>query len=152
MKFGFSFVTLASAAVLALTAGMAQARPGNGEGQAIWKAQAAKAIGAWYQAEAHFFEGMTPAQIQHLRNQFERWHQFQDRTIHRSGSRTASASANDTVQPESASIGYVDGQISTCWGLTCDAEYLGSVRDASPSSNASSPNPPSATYNDGAGT
>ena len=84
MKFGFSFVAVASAAVLALTAGMAQARPGNGEGQAIWKAQAAKAVGAWYQAEAHFFEGMTPSQIQHLSNQFQRWQRFQQQTSQRS--------------------------------------------------------------------
>jgi len=109
MKFGFSFVTLAGAAVLALTAGMAQARSGNGEGQSIAKAQAATTGEAWYQAEAHFFEGMTPSQIQHLRNQFQRWHQVGPRTIHRS-------------QPGSASIGYVDGRTSACWGSSCDAE------------------------------
>ena len=139
MKFGFSFVTIASASVLALTAGMAQARPGNGEGQSIAKAQAAKAAEAWHQAEAIRFEGMTPTQVQHLWNQFQKWHQFQRQTIHRS-------------QPGSASIGYVDGQTSACWGLTCDAESPSSVNDASPAGNASPGNQPSATYNDGAGT
>jgi len=70
MKIGLSFVTLASAAVLALSASAAQARPGVGEDQATTaKAQAAKAAEAWYQAEAHFFEGMTWSQIQHLRHQ-----------------------------------------------------------------------------------
>ena len=140
MRHLITLIALAGIAAGALVANAgAQARPGNGEGQSIWKAQAAKADAAWYQAEAHFFEGMTPAQIQHLRNQFQRWHQFQPQTIHRS-------------QPGSASIGYVDGRTSTCWGLTCDAEYPSSVNDASASSNASPPSPPSATYNDGAGT
>jgi hypothetical protein len=75
MKIGLSFVTLATTAVLALSAGMAQARPGAGAGQATTaNAQAAKAAEAWYQAEAHFFEGMKRSQIQHLRHQ----------TIHRS--------------------------------------------------------------------
>jgi hypothetical protein len=65
--------------------------------------------------------------------------------------RTASASANDAVQPPSASIAATDEQLCALMGL-CDAEYLSSVNDASPASNASPPNPPSATYNDGAGT
>jgi hypothetical protein len=84
MKIGLSFVTLASAAVFALTAGMAQAHLELGAGQAtIAKAQAANAAQAakaevWYQAEAHFFEGMTGSQIQHLR------HQFQPQTSQRS--------------------------------------------------------------------
>jgi hypothetical protein len=65
---------------------------------------------------------------------------------------TASASPSDAVQPGPASIGSVDGQLSACWGLTCDAEYLSPVNDASAASNASPPNPPSPTYNDGAGT
>jgi hypothetical protein len=71
MKIGLSFVTLAGAAVLALGAGVAQARVGSGEGHMSAKAQAATAAEAWYQAEAHFFEGMTPSQIQHLRHQFQ---------------------------------------------------------------------------------
>jgi hypothetical protein len=56
MKIGLSFVTLASAAVLALSAGMAQARVGVGEGQAtIAKAQAAEAAAAWQHIEATYF-------------------------------------------------------------------------------------------------
>jgi hypothetical protein len=79
MKIGLSYVTLASAAVLALSASAAQARPGVGAGQATnARAQAAKVAESWYQAEAHFFEGMTPSQIQHLR------HQFQQQTSQRS--------------------------------------------------------------------
>jgi hypothetical protein len=73
MKIGLSFVTLAaSAALSALSAGMAQAHVELGEGQATAeKAQAAKVAESWYQAEAHFFEGMTRSQIQHLRDQFQ---------------------------------------------------------------------------------
>ena len=52
MKIGLSFVTLAGAAVLALSAGMAQARTGVGEDQATAeRAQAARAIAQWYRAE-----------------------------------------------------------------------------------------------------
>jgi hypothetical protein len=66
MKIGLSFVTLAGTAVLALSAGMAQARPGVGAGQATTAmAQAAKAADAWYQAEAHFFEAMKRDQTRH---------------------------------------------------------------------------------------
>jgi hypothetical protein len=66
MKIGLSFVTLASTAVLALSAGMAQARPGVGEDQATTaRAQAAKAIALWYQAEAHFFNKMKQDQTRH---------------------------------------------------------------------------------------
>ena len=54
MKIGLSFVTLAT--VLALSAIGAQARPGVGEDQATTaRAQAAKAIALWYEAEAHLF-------------------------------------------------------------------------------------------------
>ena len=74
MKIGLSFVTLASAAVVALTTSAAQARVGSGEAQTSAKAQAATVAEAWYQAEVHFFEGMTRSQIQrlkHLRHQFQ---------------------------------------------------------------------------------
>jgi hypothetical protein len=71
MKFGLSFVTLTSVAVLALSASAAQGRVRSGEAQTSAKAQAAKTAEAWYQAEAHFFEGMTRSQIQHLRHQFQ---------------------------------------------------------------------------------
>ncbi|HEY7551824.1 MAG TPA: hypothetical protein VH913_20170 [Hyphomicrobiaceae bacterium] len=77
MKIGLSFVTLASTAVLALGAGVAQARVGSGEGETSAKAQAATTAEAWYQAEVHFFEGMTPSQIQHLKHLR---HQFQQQT------------------------------------------------------------------------
>jgi ABC-type protease/lipase transport system fused ATPase/permease subunit len=78
MKIGLSFITLASAAVLAVSASAAQARTEVGKGQATTaKAQAAQAE-EWYQAEAHFFEGMTRSQIQHLK------HRFQHQTSHRS--------------------------------------------------------------------
>jgi hypothetical protein len=79
MKIGLSFVTLASAAVLALSASAAQARPGVGAGQATANAQAAQAAEAWYQAEAHFFEGLKRSQIQHLRRQFQ--HQTSQRSL-----------------------------------------------------------------------
>ena len=65
--------------------------------------------------------------------------------------RTASASPNDAVQPGSASITATEEQLCALMGM-CDAEYLSSVNDASPPSNASPPNPLSPTYNDGAGT
>jgi len=82
MRHLITLIALAGIAAGALVANAgAQARPGNGEGQAIRKAEAAEAVEAWYQAEAHFFEGMTPSQIQRLRNQFQ--HQFKQRTIHR---------------------------------------------------------------------
>jgi hypothetical protein len=56
MKIGLSFVTLASVAMLALSAGMAQARVGAGEGQAtVAKAQAAEAAAAWQHIEATYF-------------------------------------------------------------------------------------------------
>jgi len=52
MKIGLSFVTLASVAVFALSAGIAQARSGVGEDQATAeRAQAAKAVAQWYRAE-----------------------------------------------------------------------------------------------------
>jgi hypothetical protein len=67
--------------------------------------------------------------------------------------RTASASANDAVQPGSASTASsTEEQLCALFGMNCDAEYLSSVNDASPPSAVSPPNPPSATYNDGAGT
>jgi hypothetical protein len=56
MKIGLSVVTLASAAVVALTASVAQARVGVGESQAaIAKAQAAEAAAAWQRIEATYF-------------------------------------------------------------------------------------------------
>jgi hypothetical protein len=56
MKIGLSFVTLAGTVVLALSAGMAQARVGVGEGQAtVAKAQAAEAAAAWQRIEATYF-------------------------------------------------------------------------------------------------
>jgi flagellar basal body-associated protein FliL len=66
MKIGLSFVTLASTAVLALSPSVAQARPGVGEGQATTaKAQAAKAIALWYQAEANLFNKTKQHQTRH---------------------------------------------------------------------------------------
>jgi len=65
--------------------------------------------------------------------------------------RSAVASANDAGRPGSASIAATDEQLCAWLGMNCDAEYLSSVNDALPPSNASPP-PPSATYNDGAGT
>jgi flagellar basal body-associated protein FliL len=66
MKIGLSFVTLASAAVLALSAAMAQARVGVGEDQATAaRAQAGKAIAQWYQSQAHFFNKMKQDQTRH---------------------------------------------------------------------------------------
>jgi hypothetical protein len=56
MKIGLSFVTLAGTVVLALSAGMAQARVGVGEGQAtIAKTQAAEAAAMWHRTEAAYF-------------------------------------------------------------------------------------------------
>ena len=77
MKIGLSFVTL-SAAALALSAGAAQARSVVGAGQAAANAQAVAAE-TWYQAEAHFFEGMNKSQIQQLRHQFQ--HQTSQRSF-----------------------------------------------------------------------
>jgi len=52
--------------VLALSASAAQARPGVGEGQATnARAQAAKAIALWYQAEANLFNKMKQEQSRH---------------------------------------------------------------------------------------
>jgi hypothetical protein len=66
MRIGLSFVTLTSAAMLALSAGMAQARVGVGEGQAtIAKAQAAEAAAAWQRIEATYF---AIAQQHHYRH------------------------------------------------------------------------------------
>ena len=79
-----TLVALAGVAAGALVANAgAQARPGNGAGQTISKAQAAKAAEAWHQAEAIRFEGMTPSQIEHLWNQFQWSRQSRHRTIHR---------------------------------------------------------------------
>lgn len=66
MKIGLSFVTLVSVAALALSAGMVQARPGVGEDQATAaRAQAAKAIALWYQAEANLYKKMKQEQTRH---------------------------------------------------------------------------------------
>jgi len=55
MRIGLSFVTLASAAVLALTAGAAEARVGVGERLATTaKTQAAVAAAAWQHIEATY--------------------------------------------------------------------------------------------------
>jgi hypothetical protein len=63
MKIGLSFVTLVSAAVLALTAGAAEARVGT---QAtVAKAQAAEAAAAWQRIEATYFNKTKRHQSRH---------------------------------------------------------------------------------------
>ena len=54
MKIGLSFVTLASAAVLALSASAAQARIGESQALAA-QMRAVKTAALWYPAGAHYF-------------------------------------------------------------------------------------------------
>jgi hypothetical protein len=54
MKIGLSFITLTSAAVLALSASAAQARIGESQ-EATAQTQAAKKVALWYQAEDKLF-------------------------------------------------------------------------------------------------
>ena len=63
MKIGLSFITLTSAAVLALSASAAQARIGESQ-EATAQTQAAKKVAMWYQAEADLFNALEH-QIQH---------------------------------------------------------------------------------------
>jgi hypothetical protein len=66
MKIGLSFVALTSATMLALSAGMAQARVGVGEGQAtIAKAQAAEAAAMWQRMEATYFNKVKQHHYRH---------------------------------------------------------------------------------------
>jgi hypothetical protein len=66
MKIGLSFVTLVSAAMLALSGSLAQAGVGVGEGQAtIAKAQAAEAAAAWQRIEATYFNKTKRDQSRH---------------------------------------------------------------------------------------
>jgi flagellar basal body-associated protein FliL len=66
MKIGLSFVTLTSAAVLALGASAAQARVEVNEGQATTaQTQAAKKAALWYQAEANLFNKLKRYQTRH---------------------------------------------------------------------------------------
>jgi hypothetical protein len=62
MKMGLLFVTLTSAAALALGASAAQARIGEGQSTTA-QTQAAKKVAMWYQAEAKLFHKVQKASL-----------------------------------------------------------------------------------------
>jgi hypothetical protein len=64
MKIGLSSVALTGAAVLALGAGAAQARIGEGQA-ATAQTRAAEKVALWYQAETKLFDKLKRSQTRH---------------------------------------------------------------------------------------